>query len=339
MIKLDNLYSNGAIFPAKRKIIIHGECIKDATVTFNNITKVCPDIEGHFTAEFPEMDYGGPYTLTVKTFDDFVEVKDIYVGEVILYAGQSNMMFKLHEGKDDYSYISDDKDVKIFTIDHVRYYEADEERLKSKDGWVLLKKELVPYLSSIAIQSAYKIRQEKKCKVGLICCCQGASVIESWLPKEVLKKEDIKLEKSKKHFDHNYPFYQIWNSDSLLYNICFSLVKPYPVSAVVWYQGESDTAVDEAKIYDKELKYLISSWRKDFINEEIPFIIVQINDFDLRNDDGWHLIQKAQEKVALETENTYLVKAKDYCANESSEIHPPKKHDLALAIADKFLSI
>lgn len=91
-------------------------------------------------------------------------------------------------------------------------------------------------------------------------------------------------------------------------------------------------------IYDKELKLLISSWRNLFLNENLPFVIIQINDYEYRDDDGWHMVQKAQEKVVNETSNTILVKANDYCINEKQFIHPPYKKQLSYSVADKILN-
>lgn len=43
------------------------------------------------------MPYSGPYTLTVSFETETVVLEDIYVGEVYLFAGQSNMEWKLRQ--------------------------------------------------------------------------------------------------------------------------------------------------------------------------------------------------------------------------------------------------
>jgi sialate O-acetylesterase len=107
---------------------------------------------------------------------------------------------------------------------------------------------------------------------------------------------------------------------------------PYSLSGVIWYQGESDTTVAEAKIYKDELECLIDTVRKEDKDEKLPFVIVQIADFDLRRDDGWYGVQAAQAKAAAEIPDCALAVCRDVC--ESNEIHPPTKSKLAERIAD-----
>ena len=44
------------------------------------------------------------------------------------------------------------------------------------------------------------------------------------------------------------------------------------INAVIWYQGESDTSVDEGNVYTTELSELIKVWRYDFGDEFLPFV-------------------------------------------------------------------
>ena len=87
----------------------------------------------------------------------------------------------------------------------------------------------------------------------------------------------------------------------------------------------------ESEIYADELKFLADSWRKDLGDENMPFILVQIADFDGRKDDGWRGIQKAQKKAAEIIRGAKLVVSKDVCS--SAGIHPPEKKELAKRIA------
>jgi sialate O-acetylesterase len=136
------------------------------------------------------------------------------------------------------------------------------------------------------------------------------------------------------HWDHHNPLYSKWNGISTLYNYAFSQTLPLSYKAVIWYQGESNTSESESCFYDKMLEKMIALWRADLRDEMLPFVIIQIADYDSRNDEPWKKVQHAQEEVADRIPLCYFVKCADIC--ESDNIHPPTKHLLAKRIAELF---
>ena len=104
----------------------------------------------------------------------------------------------------------------------------------------------------------------------------------------------------KMHGDYRTEPYAFRNRDSALYEHTFLPLVPFSFKGIIWYQGESDTTIEESKIYKEFLKRLIQTWRKDLDDEEMPFVIVQICDYVYRDDEGWKGIQKAQEEFAQE---------------------------------------
>ena len=106
---------------------------------------------------------------------------------------------------------------------------------------------------------------------------------------------------------------------------------------MVWYQGESDASVAEGLVYCDELCTLIDVWRKDFGDDELPFIVVQIADTLERMTEGWKLVQRAQEEVVTRRENVKMVESRDVC--ETDDIHPKTKHKLAKRIAQALINI
>ena len=115
-------------------------------------------------------------------------------------------------------------------------------------------------------------------------------------------------------------------------NFTFKKIAPFSVSGIVWYQGESDTSVPEGSVYDIELCELIKVWRRDLRDEDLPFIVIQIADYDERNDEGWRLVQEAQLRVQNMLPHVKTVVCRDIC--ESDNIHPPTKDGLSLRIVN-----
>jgi sialate O-acetylesterase len=125
--------------------------------------------------------------------------------------------------------------------------------------------------------------------------------------------------------------FKAWNGDGMLYDYALSQVIPFSLSAVVWYQGESDTSEKEAIYYLDELSILINVWRNDFKDEKLPFVIIQISDFITRNDTAWRGIQKAQYDIQFSLPFVKCVISSDVCENDN--IHPPTKDKLSARVA------
>ncbi len=328
-MKLSPIFADGAIFPARHAILIFGEGVGAVTVRFagNVVRTVAKD--GKFRAFLPPTEYGGPYDLTVSDAENTVTLSDIYVGEVYLIAGQSNMQFKLHESAFPKENYFDDPLLRVFSTKRFE----DTDVFHPEDGWVGVSKENAGDFSAIGVMTGMELRKKKNVAIGLVTCYQGASVIESWLPKEVSELPELTIPDGEKYRDHFHDRYGGWNHAGDLYDFNFSQVVPFQFSGVLWYQGESDASDGEARIYKDELLAMISVWRSDLCDPELPFYIVQIADCDSRDWPCWHAIQKAQADAADDRKKIYCVVCRDVC--ESSCIHPTKKYELSKRLADK----
>jgi sialate O-acetylesterase len=94
--------------------------------------------------------------------------------------------------------------------------------------------------------------------------------------------------------------------------------------------------------YDKLMKALIASWRRQFEQPNLPFYTVQLSMFnwndgngrtprDPNKTGGWPVIREAQEKTAREVPNSGLVVSWD--VGEKANIHPADKRPLGERLA------
>jgi sialate O-acetylesterase len=90
--------------------------------------------------------------------------------------------------------------------------------------------------------------------------------------------------------------------------------------------------VPEGKVYAEELCELIKIWRRDLRDVDLPFVIVQIADYDERDDKGWHLVQEGQLRAEKMLPNVKTVISRDI--SESFHIHPPTKTEISKRIAN-----
>lgn len=332
-MKTAPIFTNGAILPANKNICVFGEGVGAITVSFAGNTVYSAAENGKFRVFLPPMSYGGPFEMTLTDAEGSEIITDIYVGEVYVMAGQSNMQFKLHESafpKEDYF---DDFLLRVFSTDRVE----DSDTFHSKDGWVSVTKENAGYFTAIGMMTGEELRKKKNIPIGIITCYQGASVIESWLPKEVAGLPRFAVPGNDKFYDHFDSFYGQWNHDGDLYSAMIPQIAPYSVNGIVWYQGESDVTDGEAKIYKDELLAMISVWRSDFLDPCLPFFVIQIADCDDRAWPCWTAIQRAQADAADDGKKIFCIISRDVC--ESNTIHPTRKYELSKRLADKICEI
>ena len=87
------------------------------------------------------------------------------------------------------------------------------------------------------------------------------------------------------------------------------------VRGILWYQGESDAYPGGASLYKDRMTRLLSAFRADFGQPDLPFYLVQIGCFvTAPNDDGvlgWNGIREAQRTWAQTLPHVRLVSAID----------------------------
>ncbi len=330
VMKFAQLFCDGLIVQANKPFRVFGEGEGHGSVTWQGVTKEICGKDGKWLAEFDPMPYGGPYTLDAELDGEKYTINDIYVGEVILFSGQSNIQFRMNaEATPPALYQADDM-LRIFVCERM---EAGELILPS-DGWVKAHPDNIGGWSALAHLVGKELRKCGCPAVGVVACAQGASVIQSWLPRDVFVGSELELPFEVLFSDHHNKVFQLWNRYGTLYDFMLSRLIPYSFGAVVWYQGESNSSVAEGEIYDKLLSCLITTWRQRFIASELPFIVVQIADYFEEKDriKAWKLVQQKQDLISNPVSGVVTVRSGDIC--ETNDIHPRTKSRLAKRIVD-----
>lgn len=115
-----------------------------------------------------------------------------------------------------------------------------------------------------------------------------------------------------------------------LYEMMLSHLIGLHMKAIIWYQGEEDTK--NGPLYHDLLSLLIHNWRSTFM-EEIPFIIVQLPEYNDDKNSYWSVVREAQEKITREIENTSLVVTMN--CGEEFNIHPLNKKEVGRRVGMK----
>ena len=322
MVHLNSIFASDMILQANMPVRFFGTGEGKVAITLNEVRKEAISNE-EWLIEFEPFDYGGPYDVIVELDGIFHTLRNVYFGDVILLGGQSNMQFKLWESSERAENYKSNDNVRLFTVDRMESGES----FSSRDGWVPLTVENAPNFSAIGYYVAQGLAKHER-KIGLIACYQGASVIQSWMPRVDALVPEFKIEN--RFADHEW--FPIWNDDGVLWEHMMEKIIPFAFNTVLWYQGESNASVDESNIYLEFLRALIGSWRREFKNDNMRFIIIQLADHLDRAGYAWQKIQAEQLRAQNEIPFVKTVICRDVCDN--IDIHPKEKDVLSQRIID-----
>lgn len=118
-----------------------------------------------------------------------------------------------------------------------------------------------------------------------------------------------------------------------LYNAMLNPLIQYPIKAVLWYQGESNTAKPQE--YQDLLSTMILDWRNKWNQKDLPFFIVQLANFMQTKSEpvesNWAELREQQRKVSQTLPNTGLAVTID--VGEWNDIHPFNKKEVGKRLA------
>lgn len=332
MAILSPIFSDGAVFAANRPIRVFGEGMGRVAIDFLGMHREIEATEDRWCVEFDPRPYGGPYEMTVTLDGNTSVLRDLWMGEVLICSGQSNMGFRMIESKDYPELCEPCPSLRIFHAERV-----DKNGIfKPADGWKHCDTdEVIKNITAIGYETGLLLAKRTGYAIGLISAAQGASVIQSWMPEGALEK--IGLHFTDEELYHSHFTHPLFNPSGCLYNTMFHPWIDYTVSGVIWYQGESNISPAESAKYKQMLAEMIRIWREDLRDPALPFTVIQIADYDKYLNEpqayaSWKAVQAAQLQIQDEVEDVVTVISADVC--ESDNIHPPTKKHVSARVAD-----
>lgn len=122
-----------------------------------------------------------------------------------------------------------------------------------------------------------------------------------------------------------------------LHNLFDTMIRPLEGTAlagVVWYQGEAN-AICMSHTYQELLELMIADWRRNFLDPELNFYIVQLPDFQTPHLFApfatWPAIREAQYAAAQTTDSVLVV---TIGSGDVVNVHPVNKKAVADSISE-----
>ncbi len=142
------------------------------------------------TLQFSPELAGGPYTLTIKG-KNTITLKDVYVGEVWVCSGQSNMEMRLSDCYNPAETIknANNPKIRLFTVPK---HPSDRpvHGFKGDPKWVECNADTVPSFSGVAYYFGRDLQKARNVPIGLIHTSWGGTRAEAWTSRPVLESHE-----------------------------------------------------------------------------------------------------------------------------------------------------
>ncbi len=280
LIKLPNFFIDDMVFQRGKPVCIYGEGVPEmvVTVTLNSVSQsatVHPD--GKWQVNLPAMKKGGPYPLSVRSGDETYTINKVWIGEVLLCMGQSNINITYQRLQKEFDFILENNSyIKyLATEDAVYSSTITDEQFDISFGieahgtgkvthWQKCALETIGGYNATGYSAAYHLsKAESDLPIGIIMIAEGGSTLES-----------------------NFTGGGNWNAR-------YAPFIKYNVGAVLFYQGESNQG--DYKTYPDDCARLVNQIRKEKNDSDLPFIYAQLT----RCNDTWlrGYMRDAQRKM------------------------------------------
>ena len=338
VIMLPNYYMNGMVFQREKTIHVKGtteagtrlEITIGDNARSSSATTVADD-NGIFTAnlETPPARLEA-YSLTVSSGNNtLLTIAEVYVGDVFLAAGQSNMEANYYD-----------------------YYKSSKktDSINSSNLPSAISNPNVHFIVASHVSSSHaesrssNIPLRSYCSKKWLTATGTNSDFLGYLPQffaEHLSKKNT-----------NIPIGIIqtaWSGTSIsqhldngkIYNTHIAPLKDFSIAGILWYQGETDAIYDlDSYRYLYNFALLIQQYRQLFNDEDLPFLFVQLARYsDNRNTTIIRQAQLDVLSIIQHPETVAMTVSIDTDKGTQDNIHPLGKDILGTRMADQWVAM
>lgn len=203
LLKLPPIISDGMVIQQNKPVCFWGfdEPNQTLRVSFGNeVVETIADATGSWKVYFSERTAGGPFTAIINGSEER-SLSDIYIGEVWLAGGQSNMEMLLERAQDRY-----ESEIETMTLPLVREFQVPiefdfsgpQDSPKLSGQWRTATPENTLAMSALGTFFAENLHRELNVPVGIVMTAVGGTPIEAWMDAEDLTDYPEATEKLEK---------------------------------------------------------------------------------------------------------------------------------------------
>lgn len=183
-IKLPQFFSDHMVLQRDIPIPIWGKAIANVDVQIqlgHQAVQTTADSLGNWKVALASMPVGGPYQLTVSTTATQLQLKDVWLGDVYLCAGQSNMEWPVKDA------LNGGEELKAASFPRIRLFEVQKAiaRQPMEDTgpgkWTICQANTIKNFSAVAYFFGRELTQSVDVPIGLIHASWGGAKIKPWI--------------------------------------------------------------------------------------------------------------------------------------------------------------
>jgi sialate O-acetylesterase len=322
-VQPSKLFSNGMVLQRDTEIRIWGKGTAGAAVTVSlngaSANSVVGE-NGKWNIALTAMEAGGPFQMVISSGTQTLTYNDVYIGDVWLASGQSNMEMALSQADNSAAEIASANNPKIrqFKIPKTL---ADEpsDIVPTGSSWTAATTANAGNFSAAGYYFAKALYNDLMIPIGIINTSYGGSRIEAWMSEELLGYDESDVVLAGGTYQERQP--------TKCYNQMLKPLEGFPIKGFIWYQGESNADnIEDALEYGSLFKKMIFGWRNAWGMGDLPFIWVQLPNFsetsaEPQTWDAWPQL-RANQSRALALPNTAEAVTIDV---GDVDIHPKNK--------------
>jgi sialate O-acetylesterase len=316
------------------------------------------DREGRWRVELAALPANAnPRDLIVRGQGQAI-VRDVLVGDVWLLSGQSNMEWpvRLSDHAEAEAAAANDARIRHFKVENTVSHRPQNH---ARGAWAVASPTTVGDFSAVGFFFAREVIRELNVPIGLINSSWGGTPVESWLPPQALAEYPVRrlaaehfartTQSRAQAFGEQEQALARWASrgatppapterwtpgpeafPGVLYQGMIAPLVPFAVRGVLWYQGEGNADLPQS--YTTLFTSLIESWRARWNRPDLPFLWVQLANWNRANAQrrDWAQLRDAQT-ATLALPHTGQAVAIDI--GDPDDIHPRNKQEVGRRLA------
>lgn len=190
--RLAAVFGEHMVLGRNRPIPLFGEAVDGTTISalFLGRTATTVANNGTFLLTLPPMAAGGPYSLTVTGGQTTLHLSDVYIGEVYLAGGQSNMEMELQNADDGQRLIAktDVPLLRFYNVPKLRWLDEESLAIERLSRWRVAKPGECAEMSAVAFHFAIQLQATLNVAVGVIDCYWGGTSAACWMDQPALRQ-------------------------------------------------------------------------------------------------------------------------------------------------------
>ena len=360
-LQMSALYSDNMVLPREKVFRIGGtaDAGERITVTLEGRSYAAlTGTDGRWSVQVGPFPAGEGATLGISSPGKSLVYKNVAFGDIWLCSGQSNMEFELRQSAD--AAPRADAALRLYdmkcrwrtdnvawpaaaldSVAHLQYFKP--------AAWAPATEASLARFSAVGYAFGAMLRDSLQVPVGLICNAVGGSTAESWISREYLERDfpefyrdwlhnDLFMEWARGRAEKNlserpekakgyavvptrHPY-----EPSYLFEAGILPMDHFPITGVIWYQGESNA--ERMEVHEQLFPLLVDAWRDYFTAPAMPFYYVQLSSL---NRTCWPAFRDSQRRLVNCREGLGMAVSSDL--GDPQDVHPRKKKPVGERLA------